>query len=767
MKLRISYILLLTGLILGSCSDVMHIDEHQEPEDCIRLSASNSVMITKAGLEYENFEVGTKYHLYGVETGKDWSAGNTVMNRQAYETDKHLIYYGDDLHFRDKTYDFYGTTICSTGDEYPADNTAAGNSPVISLSLKDNVLDDLMYSNTLKGCTRASGLLQMNFIHALSKIQVEVSKQNESEALKGARIHSIILKNTHSSGELDIVNGSWALEDEDTADRVFSQTPVTLSTTPAMIRDASGTADAEMLIFPNEDSRPLSLEIGYSINGGEVKTVICEILEHDGTPFLFRQNHRYTLAVTIANDGIQIVTVLPKVYEWISTPVDSYLGQPVTFGNLMWMDRNLGAISADYEKEWYNTIGHYFQFGRNIPYILDVEKFREYTGDKYGNVNFAEMKVFVMEYHGKKNGVTYDDTYYYDDTETYYTRKINAIAANSYYLQHNTEWNGLDEGQKTELILKAVQCIYTYDHLGRKVYGTKYVAPDDLNGTDDMVGNDGHELARSPDRLQDYDGLDNEQISELYKFGFGTKQPGVTSNLQYPTVWTFNEACGKVYWESGQPQKDPCPKGWRLPSKEDLEVLMPTVQINWNNIDYSESETIKVIKSDVTVEEIKYGKVGNHHVCYILKNPGKANAYRLRIQSHFTGDGYDNKRYFSIARFGVKEDGNNLDYYLTDANKDILWENPIEVIKYPACGFIVPDSDGTPETVHPDLRSFGSGTVLRTSDSNPVGLAGSSKEGFNFVQYLSTTDYQLGIQTNSRRSLGDQIRCVRDINAVD
>ena len=161
MKLRISYILLLTGLILGSCSDVMHIDDHQEPEDCIRLSASNSVMITRSGLEYEAFEVGTKYHLYGVETGKDWSAGNTVLNRaQAYETDKHLIYYGDDLHFRDKTYDFYGTTICSTGDEYPADNTAAGNSPVISLSLKDNVLDDLMYSNTLKGCTRASGLLQ-------------------------------------------------------------------------------------------------------------------------------------------------------------------------------------------------------------------------------------------------------------------------------------------------------------------------------------------------------------------------------------------------------------------------------------------------------------------------------------------------------------------------------------------------------------------------------------------------------------------------------
>ena len=96
-----------------------------------------------------------------------------------------------------------------------------------------------------------------------------------------------------------------------------------------------------------------------------------------------------------------------------------------------------------------------------------------------------------------------------------------------------------------------------------------------------------------------------------------------------------------------------------------------------------------------------------------------------------------------------------------------MWANPIEIIKYPACGFIVPDTDGTATTVHPDLRSFGFGTVIRSSDSNPTGLVGSSMNGFNYVQYMSTTDYQLGIQTDSRRSLGDQIRCVRDINAKD
>lgn len=775
MKSRLSYLLLLTGLILGSCADVMPFDEFQEPGDGIRLSAGNSVMITRSGLEYEDFEVGTKYLLYGVETGKDWSEGNTIMNRtEAFETDRHLIDYGDDLHFHDKTYDFYGTTICSTGDEYPVDNTVAGNSPAINLTLEDNVLDDLMYSNNLKGCTRANGLLQMDFIHALSKIQVEVSKQNDSDGLAGAMIHSITLKGTHSSGELDIVKGSWTLEG--TTDRIFSQTPVTLSTAPAMIKDAAGTDDAEMLIFPNEDGRTLSLEIGYSISGGEVQTVSCEILEHDGSPFLFRQNHRYTLAVTVANDGIQFVTVLPKVYEWINIDVPSYLGQPVTFGNLMWMDRNLGAISADYENDWYNTIGHYFQFGRNIPYILDIEKFKAYTGDGYFAFKFASETVYVMKYRNKSTGA--ENVYYYDNDDNYYTRDINRIASEGYnHWPADKKWTGMSDWsavtdeKRTELIMNAVECIYTYDHRGEKVYGVTYVEPSDVNSVGDEVKNTGAELVMSPDRInaEEYKGLSDAQLSELYKFGFGTKKPGTESNLQKPTVWTFNNSCGAKYWVPGDSHADPCPKGWRLPTKEDLNALMPTVQINWaTSGEYPQ-------KTTTATEDIRYGTIDGHHVCYILKNPGTNNAYRLRIMSHHTADGLNNKRYFSISRYGATAEDKNLDKYLSGnhsdtSNEKALWANPIETICYPACGFIVPDGDGKPESVHPDLRSFGTGTVIRTADSNPDAMAGaddSSAQGFSYVQYLSTTDYELSIQKNSRRSLGDQIRCVRDINAVD
>lgn len=786
MRNCLSYILVAALMLTAvSCSEHLDVEETLEQENLVSFCANSSRLITRSGLQYSNFEENNRYLLFCHETSGNWDAP-VMYDRQAFEDAGHLIDYGDDIFFNGRSLDFYGATICSTEDSdaaYP-DNAEVSGSPVIALRLADyqtKKLPDLMYSNNLKGCTASQGVLEMDFIHALSRISVEVSKQNDSEELRYAKIKEIKVTGTRPSGRLDIVGGGWAYEGETTIKRVFmprSCGPVALSTVTRAVQDETG-EDAHMLIFPNEDGELVGLEVTYTLDeAGEVEVVKdCPVYMPGDTEtaFLFEQNHKYVLSVVISNDGVLVVSVMPRVYDWIPETPDTYLGQPVTFGNLMWMDRNLGALSADYENDWYNTIGHYFQFGRNIPYILDVEKFKAYTGDGHFAFDFASKTVYVMKYRNKDTGV--ENVYYYDNDGTYYTRAINLIASEGYgHWPASEKWEGMPywsevtDEKRTELIRNAVECIYTYDHLGRKVYGTKYVAPDNQDGTDDSVGNFGHELARSPDRLQDYIDLDDEQISELYKFGFGTKKPWLESNLMYPTVWTFKDACGKVYWESGHPEKDPCPKGWRLPSKEDLEVLMPTVQINWNDIDYLSSDTKTVTRSGVTIEQIKYGKVGNHHICYILKNPGKANAYRLRIQSHFTGDGYENKRYFSIARFGIKEGGDNLDYYLTDANKDILWENPIEVIKYPACGFIVPDSDGTYETVHPDLRSFGFGTVLRTSDSNPDAMAGSdgsSANGFNYVQYMSTTDYQLGIQTNSRRSLGDQIRCVRDINAKD
>jgi hypothetical protein len=134
------------------------------------------------------------------------------------------------------------------------------------------------------------------------------------------------------------------------------------------------------------------------------------------------------------------------------------------------------------------------------------------------------------------------------------------------------------------------------------------------------------------------------------------------------------------------------------------------------------------------------------------------------IKSHFAKnidrEGYSkNKRYISIARFAASADDTIGDYtsdsYAASleagSKENTMWNTPVEVAYFPGCGYIVPDKD------YVDFRSFGWGTIMRTSDYYSTTN--------NWVQYLSVTDYQLSIQNASRRSLGDQVRCVRDVNA--
>jgi len=102
----------------------------------------------------------------------------------------------------------------------------------------------------------------------------------------------------------------------------------------------------------------------------------------------FKQNTSYMLIIAFQKNAVRIITVIPQIEEWLpgeGTPdepwQDQALGQPQMFDNIVWSDRNLGADHYDPEIEFEETIGYFYQSGRNIPYYpFDTKEYYMFNG---------------------------------------------------------------------------------------------------------------------------------------------------------------------------------------------------------------------------------------------------------------------------------------------------------------------------------------------------------------------------------------------------
>lgn len=716
-------ILLLAALVMaGSCVEedpvVPSVDGDQ-----IEFSASKMRVITKAGDSAEPFAEGTRFKLFAVEDSDgahNWS--NTVLYDRSGTLVSGVVSYGDKVSYGVEplnVLDFYGVTCGDESDVYISDSEGnepqAGDVPMVAVKPDtDGRLPDLMYSDNLKSKTSASGRLEMEFRHTMAKLNIEILMQDENadpeedRKLVNAKLKKIVLKGTGVSGTFNVDSGLWESVAQDPDGLVLFEGSRAISI-------EAETVVSDLLVIPVAGG-PVSLRIYLEGVVGGKEYVDYTLTIAEGVNLNLDQNHEYTLSIAVLKNDVRVVTVTPRVYEWIDVELDTgdaYFGQPVYFGGLMWMDRNLGARSADCENDWYNTIGYYYQFGRNIPFILDIEKWLAYTEDD-GVKDMKEARII------KEN-----------------QDRITRL---------HPQWNTYDEVKKSEVLKNMVECVYSLNHNGQRVHGYYNIA-------------EGDHLIRKPGEvILNSDGdVDDELTSKSYRYG---------GNVQ---TWTLSDNKAAYYWNDVEDQ--PCPKGWRVPTMEDLYSFMPRgQQVNWNSSRYP----VSLSSSSSKYNTGKYGYVdgteGRYNVCYMIKNPGTDNAYRILIKSHFAkntnGEGYSkNKRYISITRYSATKEDKIGDYtsstyadaILPDSKENTLWNNPIESSDFPGCGYFVPDGH------NPDLRSFGWGTIMRTSD--PTGFdTGSVNNNSNWVQYRSVTDYQLSIQSGSRRVLGDQVRCVRDVN---
>ena len=658
-------------VLLAACT----AEEERIPIDgdggSIALTARKEHLITKAGDEVNYFPEGTKYRIYARE-GDTWKldgVGGTGADGGLIELDGQE----DPLTYGNNPLSFYGVTYGTTDKEPLADRT--DGSPTITET--GDHLPDLMYSNNLKDQTAAANgyRLRMDFKHALCKLNFRIVKQDESEddrkELKSVTLKQIVVKGTHKSGTFDIVEGTWNYNTDEAS---YARTYYNSNGTDGMPittenEDVTPNGGGDFLIFPNGEDEEIVVAVTLSgITGitGD-KTVeyhlraVSETGQDEGV-FRFQSNHQYTLVITVLKDDVRVVAIAPQVYDWVDVDNKHYLGQPVTFAGLMWMDRNLGAKSADCENDWESCRGYYYQYGRNIPYILDMDKY--------------ELAV---------NG-----------TSTY-------------------------------------EFLYTYNQKGEKVYGGLTA-----RSTDPLTGL----VARYPNVAI------NPGDEGIYKF---------VSDISNGGVWLFdennNEYSGVNQFWTSSVENHPCPKGWRLPTAADFATFMPDITLTapWNTTFHVPQHYTGAILKEP--EEMVYGKINGESAIYLIKRRGKPDCYRIRIVMKESN--VKDKYYFEFAYFSGDENMTFMDLTTEEAfiasmsDGRFDWSTPSAIMQVPAVGFI------HPSTAH-KLDGDGENAILRTSEWKTSGT--------NWVCYLRNS-WKFGLISESRKALGDQIRCVRDINA--
>jgi len=455
------------------------------------------------------------------------------------------------------------------------------------------------------------------------------------------------------------------------------------------------------------------------------------------------------------------VTVSPQVYEWVDVDIDaskeSVLGQPVTIGGLMWMDRNLGATSADCENDWWHTCGHFYQYGRNIPYIINLDDI----------INDDGTEKVTLQINGGNNTFTaagsgtYANTTYCSSAGIYLIYTYNDDG-DKYY-----KWMS----QKKTYIYARPEEMESY-----KMAGTKYLA---------MNPGDGGE----------------------YAFIAGTGS-GCSARWAYTSTGGVDSR-DATYWidasGNNQPENQPVPKGWRLPRRADGYKIMPepvqsqrpwtdiaaylfqgtTQNLGYDTIEGVGNYRYQYVRGRCKIDESAAPdsdgltailKNGSYPPCvYGIKHQGEASAYRIKITmmdsktTNKAGTAY--RHFLRIEQFASNADEvfkTNIDktglinstYAKTGTNctkwnlQDFDWDHPTCYIDFPLQGYI--DAGGAT----PYWDWVGDACILRLPEWD-----GNTTGDRNWTLYMAPHTSGVAVGNGSRRSLGDPIRLVRDISA--
>ena len=464
--------------------------------------------------------------------------------------------------------------------------------------MHSNTVKNRTYTDGIITMPFEHALAAVNFY--ISK-QDEDGDNETARQLERVKVTEIRLDNVATAATMDVVDGKWSW----TASAQGSRVVYSDASGMVVPKIAEPIGDTDVLVFPNDDyvdtNNAYDSESPYkyytpagdgSANKCEqvIVTVKLEGLEewdnnipgykamnkrltcgaevvngaveisfplrnyHETTgedvgPLHFLRNHKYVLSVFVMRDNVRIVAISPQVYEWVSVDLNSLefdrnvttLGQPVTFGGTVWMDRNLGAKSADCEHDYIHTLGYYWEYARNIPFILDPEVFLAgYDVPDKLNDGSANNNHFVCHKsdHSKALGTSYTP------------------------------------GSDTPVVAFPDYLIYTWDQNGNKVskVETKMLSQYSNYVMNSDAATLGKIVAINPGDTGSYAFIAQSRTDVGSTLGVGSGDQRNWCDFRENTHL-------RNYWYSVENQ--PVPKGWRLPTGKDVYSIMPEDNFKW------------------------------------------------------------------------------------------------------------------------------------------------------------------------------------------
>lgn len=144
---------------------------------------------------------------------------------------------------------------------------------------------------------------------------------------------------------------------------------------PAAIPSTPG-IDATYYVLPVPEAEKMQLLVEGTLHGEAfAQTLDIQPQDVSGTPQGVKPNYRYTVKLDGKSKEVQLSVTVSTVEEWtpggdISGTITGggSTGGDITFNGLKWMDRNLGATTADFRIDWDGGIGSFYQWGRNTAF---------------------------------------------------------------------------------------------------------------------------------------------------------------------------------------------------------------------------------------------------------------------------------------------------------------------------------------------------------------------------------------------------------------